>query len=383
MIRIATMAFAAAGPADPLTNVIERCRVMVSTDAPRGVALLTPAGPIGPNDLPLDPFDSRVRVRSIVDRITNHAGPFDLPALHQLLQQRRYDELPDILKPRHMPENGSGTKMTLCVRPNQGTPDYTIIKKYDFEYPWSVAHAEMLIHGEAMQVRYIAPQVQLSKRVFQYIFEVMGGLLLLWQRIGNAEDDAEDKRIDDGYDYIEKTAPRSTSGTLIARWMDKSLLKANCPIFGWSAQKVEKAVKNLQSGGNLSKCRLRYPLTLRDLSPVLMRYIIGPHLASLRRKSMVMVGENNIGKTPCMETLCFAFAFYWVEKDGVNGVPQVRTAPDMDFFRGDPGTKYTPFIYDDGDASELETRKLKARSRKGSCSFVIKSIININNNDII
>ena len=54
---------------------------------------------------------------------------------------------------------------------------------------------------------------------------------------------------------------------------------------------------------------------------------------------------------------------------------------DLDFFRGDPGTKYTPFFFDDGDASELEVRKMEAfldvaeeetmtRERWGASKFV-------------
>ena len=166
---------------------------------------------------------------------------------------------------------------------------------------------------------------------------------MLWERIGNPDEDAEDRKIDEGYDYIEKTAHRSTSGTLMARWLDKSVQKPTCPIYEWSVQKVEKAVKNLQSGGNLAKRRTKCPNTLRGVHPVLLRYILGPLLPSLRRKSMVMVGENKIGKTPVMELLSFALAYYWVEKDAVDDAPEVRLAADLDFFRGDPGTKYTPF----------------------------------------
>ena len=159
------MAFAAAAPADPLSNVIERCRVMVSTNRPNGFPLLVAVGPrsINAEDLPLDPFNSLVKVRSIVDRVTHHAGPLDLPALHQLLRQRQYTDLPDILKPRQLPANGAPVQMTLCVRPNTGSPDYLIIKRFDFDRQWPVQDALNLLHGEALQVRYIAPQVQLSK----------------------------------------------------------------------------------------------------------------------------------------------------------------------------------------------------------------------------
>ena len=40
--------------------------------------------------------------------------------------------------------------------------------------------------------------------------------------------------------------------------------------------------------------------------------------------------------------------------------PEVRSAPGPDFFLDILGTKYIPFMLDDGDANKLETRKLKA-----------------------
>ena len=94
---ILAMAFQANQPADPLTNMIERCKRMVSTDAPHGLVLLRDPGPVSANDLPLDPFNANTLVRSIVDRMSNSPGPYDFPALRQVLRERRYNDLPDTL----------------------------------------------------------------------------------------------------------------------------------------------------------------------------------------------------------------------------------------------------------------------------------------------
>ena len=163
--------------------------------------------------------------------------------------------------------------------------------------------------------------------------------------------------------------------------MEKSLRKSRCPIHNWSRKVIDRAIAHLRTEGNLSMRRKHYPLTLRSVHPELLRYIIAPIIPSFRRHSLVLLGEGNVGKTPLAIILAFALARYWVSVDGADVDPEVSVAPDMDFFRGDPGTKYRPFIYDDGDAFELPIRKLKAfldvaeqecmtRERWGASKFV-------------
>jgi hypothetical protein len=120
---------------------------------------------------------------------------------------------------------------------------------------------------------------------------------------------------------------------------------------------------------------------LKDLHAGFLDKVLGPLLPSLRKTSLVLLGKNMIGKSPLLLTVCFAFARHWIHKDLVERDPEVRVAPDLDFFRSDPGTKYSPSIFDDGDVGELETRKLKAfldvgedetmtRERWGASKFV-------------
>lgn len=78
-------------------------------------------------------------------------------------------------------------------------------------------------------------------------------------------------------------------------------------------------------------------------------------------------------------------------KDEVEAEVRVRTGQDLDFFRGDPGTKYTPFILDDSDIDTLNTRKAKAfldvveeetmtRERWGGSKFVKNQFRGITDN---
>ena len=74
----------------------------------------------------------------------------------------------------------------------------------------------------------------------------------------------------------------------------------------------------------------------------------------------ICLEENGIGKTPVAVILAFMLARYWISQDEAEVDTEVRLVPDLDFLRGDPGTKHTPFIFDDGDMSEIEPRKMKA-----------------------
>jgi hypothetical protein len=378
------MAFGGPDPnADIVDSCLERARALdiKPRTAEQGpLVVLTTAGPVTADRMPVKPFECTSKVKAIVDKILGHNEPLNLAEIKTLLDQKRYADLPDIIKPRGgADQNLPPIKMQMSIRPNEdGT--YDLIKHFVTPYRVDVEVLLGMCHGEPMQITYLSPQVQLSKKCFQYLLELMGGLGIYWDVMTCPAQDETDKAIDDGYDYIEKTAPRTTAGTAFLRWKDKSIEKST-PIQGWSEARIEKAWKAILANGVLAKIRKIYPCTLKQLHPGFLQYVLGPLLPGLRKNSLVMLGKNMIGKTPVLIITCFGFARFWITKDGVEYDPEVRVAPDLDFFRGDPGTKYSPFIFDDGDVNELETRKLKAfldvgedetmtRERWGASKFV-------------
>ena len=277
--------------------------------------------------------------------------------------------------------------MSLIVRPTLDEAGvilhHDIVKLFEFEEPLSVADARGLCYGTPKQTKYICPRKQESKIVFCYLLEQMGGFSLLWHTFHQVEEDEEDQKIDAGFDFIESKASEIQAGPAMIRWIAKwtNKKKTNSPICGWEPGLVEKTLKSVKDGGVLAKVRDYLPLTMRSLNPVFLIYILGPLLCTLRKKSIVFLGENKIGKSPTAIVVAFALARFFVTLHGVVFEPRIRVAPDMDFFRGEPGTPYTPFIYDDGDMSEIETRKLKAfldvgeeecmtRERWGASKFV-------------
>ena len=77
------------------------------------------------------------------------------------------------------------------------------------------------------------------------------------------------------------------------------------------------------------------------------------------------MGEAGFGKTPFMMAMAMASARHNADAQNratgrADAVAAVRTAPDMDFFRGEVGQRWVPCIFDDGDLAEQRPKVLKA-----------------------
>ena len=80
-------------------------------------------------------------------------------------------------------------------------------------------------------------------------------------------------------------------------------------------------------------------------------------------------------------TKAMALSRYHIRQDGALREPSFRSAPDLDFFRGEEGSKYRPDVFDDGDLDTASPKTLKAfldvmmeesmtRERWGAAKFV-------------
>jgi len=263
-------------------------------------------GPVKISDLPVRPFEVRHAARHIIDIMIDVREPLALDEIANTLRENRWGDLPAILRPQQVPDQAIGVRMTLAVLKNENNVGFNIVKIFEFDkLPADAARA--MVHGEAMMMRYLSPQPQLAKRVFKYLFQHLGGLQLTWTRYVHPEEDDDDKKIDAGFDYIEKTAPRDTTGLNVLRWIEKSI-KKDTPVKGWNASLLEKCVSRLAAGGNLAKIRKDYPLTLRDINPEFLRYVLGPIIPKLLKNSIIFLGENNSGQTPTAIIVSFLMA---------------------------------------------------------------------------
>ena len=86
-------------------------------------------------------------------------------------------------------------------------------------------------------------------------------------------------------------------------------------------------------------------------------------LPMLISNTLLCVGEAGYGKTLLMTILAFAVARYQVSLEALIGnivTAAIRTSPEIDFFRGEPGLRWIPCLFDDGDLSEQRIRVLKS-----------------------
>ena len=253
---------------DVVGIALQRIRQLEETDLNEPLTLNTPSGPVKVAHLPLMPCEATTLVRSVSDVIQNYREPLQRPDLKALCDQKRYTELPEALQPRRLPDLPHRIKMSLVVQPTEVDENnvevaWDIVKHFEFDYPIPVADAFGLCHGEPKSMKYLCPRVQESKKAFHYLLEGMGGLHMLWHTYTNPQEDAEDKAIDDGFDFIEREAVQIPAGGMlrwITKWTNKKKIRS--PICGWAPALVEKAIKGVKEAGNFAQQKYYIPITL-------------------------------------------------------------------------------------------------------------------------
>jgi hypothetical protein len=170
------------------------------------------------------------------------------------------------------------------------------------------------------------------------------------------------KEVDEGYDFIDKHGPMDASEFERLRWVSKWTHKnhPSSPIKDWRTATVEKALQAKRNLGSLAKIRKELPINLTGFDRFFLKHAIVPILKYLVDHGLVMLGVNNMGKTPVALAVALMFARHYIQKLGFDAEAQLRSAPDLDFFRGDPGHIFQPFVLDDGDLNVQDIRKLKA-----------------------
>ena len=119
-------------------------------------------------------------------------------------------------------------------------------------------------------------------------------------------------------------------------------------------------MKAKQLNGALAKIRKICPVTLPCFNRRFLRIGILPILKLCLVHGLAMLGEANMGKTPVALALCFLMSRYYIIAFNLDQDPQMRQASDLDFFRGDPGSIFQPFLLDDSNLAMQAIEKLKA-----------------------
>ena len=360
------------GDIDRVTDVVRPLRMTPRTNAQGPLVVNGIVGIVPVQLLPFIEFTATNRVKSIFEKHEGIAG-VNINEAYNLFRNQRWTETHPLLRPRIVPQIPL-LKMQLAVVPYvHGTVD--IVKHYFWDDALPVAVARQLIHGQALTIKVLSANPLINFRAFQWLFEQVGGLRVLWKTILPAEQEAEEmKAVDAGIDLIEANATKLGGGLRQLRWIMKQMLDDNSPLSQWKQSDIEKVFSTIEKEGALAKVRKQNPITLSGFDRFFLRHAIVPIIKSFSRHGLCMLGEPNHGKTPTALIIAFIFSRYYIRKYNLDQEPEVRLAPDLDFFRGQPGNIALPFILDDGDLKEQDVKKLKAffdvgeEEASGSCN---------------
>ena len=241
---------------------------------------------------------------------------------------------------------------------------YTVIKHAHFKNRANIGLLLPCLHGEGFGVDSAKiSSMRHTPPIMQYMIMHLGGMCVVKRTL--EEPNGEKKlmsheQIDAGYDYIQDSAPLSTSNNQHLRWIAKQKNTPTSPIFSWSESKIEKAIDNHRQGKSLATIISDYPLSLYDIKTWILTQAIAPCLSSCMQKSIFLAGVSGIGKTPVANSIAMCVSKFFIEDRGEQLEPSFRSAANMDFFRGDVGSVYVPAILDDGDTRSTRMASLKA-----------------------
>ena len=158
---------------------------------------------------------------------------------------------------------------------------------------------------------------------------------------------------------LEEGAKLTDEDNGIGRWIKKQLHNTASPLFHWNKGEIRDAIDRLKRTGEQASSSTEYPLCLLDV-PEWLHFILRPVIPVLLSASLILIGENSVGKTSLAMILAFAFSRWHIRCQKLNCLPAVRVTQDIDFLKSKTGCPEEPIVYDDGDIWGLKPTQLKA-----------------------
>ena len=145
----------------------------------------------------------------------------------------------------------------------------------------------------------------------------------------------------------------------VGRWIKKQLNNTASPLFNWSKGEIRDAIDRLKKSGEQASSSTECPLCLTDV-PEWLLLIFRAIIPTLLSASLILIGENSVGKTSLAMILGFAFSRWHIRCQKLNCLPAVRVTQDIDFLKSKTTCPEEPVVYDDGDVWGLRPTQLKA-----------------------
>ena len=93
-----------------------------------------------------------------------------------------------------------------------------------------------------------------------------------------------------------------------------------------------------------------------NINPIIRDDPVGTFMKTMDKKSFGLLGESSMGKTFLMRAVMLALSRRRLRLLGEDREPELKSAPELDFFRGEPGDIRCPFVFDDGELYEQKIR---------------------------
>ena len=221
-------------------------------------------------DLTIKDFHAGANYKHVVDIITNHDATFTEADVKKCLIDGELENLPAIAKPppSAIPVNHFAQIAFVEISAHK----WHVVKLITFisaseKGMVKGSLAATYRHGEMHAINFGSNNKD-GKRVFQYLFQELGGFQIRqWELQSSSapafdlSDDAELRAIDRGFDFIEKSwRERSIPGQGLKQlhWVTRQVKDPNSPLFGsgdfkWNEKLINQAIIKLREEGALAK----------------------------------------------------------------------------------------------------------------------------------
>lgn len=270
------------------------------------------------------------------DCIVDHTGDFDLENIEELAYQGRYRDMPVPLRLKVEPT----VPYTMQIVIQKGDDAKQIILKHLY-FEGARMKVPLILtfcHGQAMQVDY-GRNFRDGAAALQYMLQEMGGFQVRYWHLqpkGAAKQSIDPSARFLGFKFLREHGPKSNNQNQFVEWTEEQVSKQSSPIYGWEKPLVKESLRNYAAGKVLAKTISFYPFTLKSLSAMMFSDIVVKILHNLNQRSIIWIGLAGVGKSPASKIIGFLVSKFNIDRDGqAEREPSIRTARNLDFFRGD------------------------------------------------
>ena len=319
------------------------------------------------NDAPLVPegHNNKKKFRHLLDVVPNWTGKVDKAAIKKHTSLGEYDQLPVPFRPKTNWEVAFSMQLHVI---ETARDVWSVVKWFRFESPQTAFTAiAKLCVGTPCSPDWIPNRPHETMKTLQACLERLGGsqiVFVSWPRAGNKDGAKEVKDVDkikEAYHFIRVKGPKANNLGQFHEWTDIQVNSPDSPIYGWPEGKVKDILGTLMRGKQTAKTIDFWPFTYRDVEPWFFNEVMSHIIESHAEFGILWGGLTNCGKSMASKTHGMHVSEYHIVLDSREDlVPSIVTAKNLDFFRGEPNTKYKPSVGDDWQMARMRVEDVKA-----------------------